>query len=275
MVALAKSGLSFTETIEFPALNEAGKDVAYFTVPAAFDPQKPFFLVIFFHGFDEPFAEQIERLALASQVASSGANCILVCPRTAIDRATETNPGKLGDEDYFEKFLGALPPHVEKRLAGQGVDTTGFLERAAAAPLVVATFSAGHRLASCAVSYEAVLERLAACVFFDSLYRSDCYYISPKSVLEAGALVGVHRKIYDRGTPDELNNHANLSASLVKIGHSPLPSIDAAATLHAGVAVMESVDIADHWRIVADSSRLAAILRKVDTRPAARPPSLV
>ena len=149
MVALAKSGLSFTETIEFPALNEAGKDVAYFTVPAAFDPQKPFFLVIFFHGFDEPFAEQIERLALASQVASSGANCILVCPRTAIDRATETNPGKLGDEDYFEKFLGALPPHVEKRLAGQGVDTTGFLERAAAAPLVVATFSAGHRLASC------------------------------------------------------------------------------------------------------------------------------
>jgi hypothetical protein len=268
-------GLSFTDIIEFPALTGEGRDVAYFTVSPDFNPQSRFFIVIFFHGFDKPFAEQIERLALASQVAASGANCLLVCPRTAIDRATESNPGKLGNEDYFEEFLDSLPPHVEKRLAAEGIDTAGFLERAAAAPLVVATFSAGHRLASCAVSYKAVLDRLAACVFFDSLYRSDYYFTSPKFVLEAGALIGVHRKIYDQAGPDERDNHTDLSATLVKIGHSPQASIGAAATLRAGVAVMESVDIADHWQIVADASRLGAILAKVDSGPAVKPPSLV
>lgn len=248
--------------LKFPAFSGDDKRLAILVCADDFNPRKAFNIVLFFHGFDLPLDKQVTRHALAEQVVKCRQNCVIVCPRTAISRTAEHNPGAFGDEGYFSKFLGELPTHIKDLVGDSSLDIADLTAMAARARLVVATFSAGHRVASAVLSYSSVRERLAALAFFDSLYESDFYYQHPDFILNAGALVGVYRTIYDQGA-DERDNHKELIARLTSLHAAPSPSIDAVEALHPGVAIMESVDIGDHWQIVSNSNRLAQILTKI------------
>ena len=149
-------------------------------------------------------------------------------------------------------------------MGDESLDLDALADRADRARLVIATFSAGHRVASKVMSHPFVRDRLAVLAFFDSLYRSNAYYKDPGAVLKKGALVGVHRKIYDEIGADERNNHTVLTEKLVTLGAAPKTSVAAVGMLKPGTAVMESVDIRDHWQIVRNETRLAKILAKVE-----------
>jgi len=263
-----------TVQLKHPAFSGAGRDVAVLTCAADFDARKPFNIVLFFHGFDHPLDKQIVEHALPAQVVESRRNCVLVCPRTAINRQAEANPGAFGDADVFSGFIDELPGHIKCLLGDQTLDPDALGERADRASLIIATFSAGHRSASRAMSHPLVRDRLAVLAFFDSLYRSNAYFNDPGAVLKKGALVGVHRAAYDSSGPDERNNHRDLTAKLASLHAVPATSVDSVPLLKPGVAVMESVDIGDHWQIVANGSRLAKILSKVEVPAEAGQPVL-
>src|SRR5258708_19097105 len=248
--------------LKFPAFPVDGKRLAFVACADDFKPQEPFNIVLFFHGFDLPLEMQVIRHELAKQVVECQQNCVIICPRTAIDRTCEHNPGAFGDESYFSAFLGELPTLIKDLVGDSSLDTTDLTAKSASARLVVATFSAGHRVASAVSSYASVRKRLAALAFFYSLYESDFYYQHSDFILNPGALVGVYRTIYDEGAYEH-DNHKQLIANLTKLHAAPAPSIAAVEALHRGVSIMESVDIGDHWKIVSNGHRLARILSMI------------
>ena len=258
--------LTTTVQLGFPAFSGGGRDIAFLACAAEFDPRKPFNIVLFFHGFERSLDQQVVAHALAQQVVECRQNYVLVCPRTAVDAATEKNPGKFADQNHFSGFLGELPDHIKTLVKDESLDVTGLADRAGQARLVIANFSAGHRVASTVMSHPLVRHRLAALAFFDSLYQSNAYYQDPGAVLKTGALVGVHRAVYDQIGDDERDNHKELIAKLVGLHVTPSTSIDAVDRLRPGIAVMESVNIDSHWQIVSNGGRLAKVLAKVDVK---------
>ena len=75
-----------TVQLENPAFAGGGRDIAFLTCGSDFDARKPFNIVLFFHGFDRALDKQVAAHALPEQVVESRRNCVLVCPRTAIDK---------------------------------------------------------------------------------------------------------------------------------------------------------------------------------------------
>ncbi len=255
-----------TVQLKFPAFSGGGRDVAFLACATDFDPRKPFSIALFFHGFERPLDQQIVAHALADQVVECRQNCVLVCPCTAVNAATEKNPGAFVDQNHLAGFLGELPDHIKAAVGDENLDVADLAARAGRARLVIANFSAGHRVASTVMSHPLVRNRLAALAFFDSLYRSNAYYQNPGAVLKTGALVGVHRAVYDQIGDDERGNHKELIARLAALHVTPSTSIDAVDRLRPGIAVMESVNIGDHWQIVSNGRRLAKVLAKVDVK---------
>ena len=249
--------------LKFPAFSGGGRDIAFLACAAEFDPRKAFNIVLFFHGFDRPLDQQVVIHALADQVIQSERNCVLVCPRTAINRATEANPGAFADQNHFSGFLEELPAHIKALIGAQSLDLSDLAARVRRARLVIGTFSAGHRIASTVMLHPLVRDRLAVLAFFNSLYQSNAYYQNPGLILKTGALVGVHRASYDQGA-DELNNHKELIDKLASLHVTPSTSINSVHQLKPGMAIMESVNIDDHWQIVSHGGMLAKILSKVD-----------
>jgi hypothetical protein len=250
--------------LKYPAFPGEGKDEAYLACSDGFDPGKPFNIALFFHGFDRSPEQQIERHALVEQMASCRRNTVLVCPRTAVDRTGARNPGAFGDAGHFAGFLGELPEHVATLVEDCDLDRAALVRHAANARLVLAAFSAGHGVASAVLSHPAVGDRLAALAFFDALYRGDDYYKSPDIVLRSGALVGIHGAGYHRAVGGD--HHGELAAKLAALGVATAPSLDDVEELQPGTAILECIDVDDHWQVVAEGGRLGRILSKVDVR---------
>ena len=273
------NALTKTVQLKFPAFSGGGRDIAFLACPPDFDAKGPFTIVLFFHGFDRPLDKQVADHALANQVVESLRNCVLICPRTAVLRppppppppGSEINPGAFGNPDRFSGFLEELPGHIKTLVGDDTLDINALATRAASARMIIATFSAGHRVASTVMSHPKVRDRLAALAFFDSLYRSNAYFQNPQAVLKTGALVGVHRAVYDQLGADEANNHKTLRDKLVALGVTPSSSIEAVPQLDPGAAVLESVDIDDHFQIVANGSRLAKVIARVKEAVGAEP----
>ena len=250
--------------LKHPAFSGDGMDEAYRACSDGFDPDKPFNIALFFHGFDRLPEEQIERHGLVEQVTACGQNTVLVCPRTAVERTGDRNPGAFADADHFAGFLDELPGHIITLANHRDLDHAALGKRAASARLVLAAFSAGHSVASAVLGHPVVRDRVAALAFFDGLYRGDAYYERPDIVLKSGALVGVHGAGYHRAVGGD--HHGELAAKLGALGVVPAVSLDDVGELQPGTAVLECVDIDDHWQIVAEGGRLGRILSKVETR---------
>lgn len=249
--------------LKHPVLRGEGKNVAYLTCPPEFDPNCAFFIVLFFHGFEKPLEIQVAKHALAAQVAGAKRNCLLVCPRSSLGDRSGDNPGLFARDAQVSGFLEELPEHIGA--LAPAVAPAIVEARAAAAPLVVATFSGGHSLASRMLVHEGARRRVECCAFFDSLYGSDEYFRNPLAVLRTAALVAIHRDDYD-STPGtyEHDKHKDLQRSLGGRGFAS--SLDRVERLGAGVAVLQSVGNTGHWSIVSKGSPLEKILAKFQPR---------
>jgi hypothetical protein len=248
-------------TLKHPAFVGHGTDIAFLTCAANFDPRRPFFIVLFFHGFRKPIDEQVERHDLANQVARARRNCVLICPRISLNDGSGNNPGSFRDAEQVASFLDELPGHIIE-LTDHG-DLAAVQTMAAKAPLVLATFSGGHSMASQMLLHDVSNARTECCAFFDSLYGSDRYFRQPEEVLKNAALVGIHRAAYD-GKPgsDECNKHKDLGVHLAARHVVIATSLDQIERLRAGVAVLQSVDEACHWNIVSSGSPLQQVLTR-------------
>ncbi len=245
--------------LRHPVLRGDGKDAAYLTCHPEFDPGCAFFVAIFFHGFEKPLELQVAKHALADQVAGAKRNCLLVCPRSSLNDGSGDNPGLFAQDAQLNGFLEELPEHI--CALAPAAEPSAVKASAAAAPLVVATFSGGHSLASRMLLHERSRRRVECCALFDSLYGSDQYFKNPMTVLRTAALVAVHRDDYDSNPGTyEYNKHKDLQ---VRLGDSEFASsLDKVERLGAGVAVLESVSNTGHWDIVSKGSPLAKILSK-------------
>lgn len=262
-------------TLKYPAFVGHGTDIAFLTCADDFDPCRPFFIVLFFHGFRKPIDEQVARHDLANQVVRARRNCVLICPRISLNDGFGNNPGLFRDEAQVAGFLGELPGHIIE-LADHG-DLAAVETMAAKAPLVLATFSGGHSMASQMLLHDVSNARTECCVFFDSLYGSDRYFRKPEEVLKNAALVGIHRAAYDRKPGShEYNKHKDLGDRLAAHHVMIATSLDQIERLHAGVAVLQSVGEACHWDIVSSGSPLQRVLTRFtakDGQPYEPPPS--
>ncbi|MCW5736399.1 MAG: hypothetical protein KIS73_19885 [Enhydrobacter sp.] len=252
---------SIKVTLAHPAFTGPDRDIAFLTCAPTFDPGGPFFIVLFFHGFVKPLDEQVVRHDLANQVARSGRNCVLVCPRISLNDGTGNNPGKFKQENQVEGFLDELAEHITTLKGHGGLHAVRAM--AAKAPLLLATFSGGHSMASQFLIHDVSNARTECCAFFDSLYGSDLYFREPREVLKTAGLAGIHRTDYDK-TPGshEFNRHKDLKKALVTAHVEVATSLDDVTELRAGVAVLQAVAGVGHWDIVSRGSPLQHVLSK-------------
>jgi len=271
---------AFVEYEPLSSTSHAGPDGRRAAVIASrsFRTDLDFATVLFFHGFDRELETQVVDHQLAEQLATSRRNLVLIAPRLAVDRATESNPGKLGTAEGFNAFLQEAAVVTRKAMTNNGISVDpGFESAFASAPLFLTCFSAGHAVASAALNIASVRQRCLGLAFFDSLYQSNSYYQNPNLVLANGGLIGVFRKIYDKLGPYEANNHAELTTTLKKQGVIPEQRIEAVSAIRRGTCILESVAITDHWAIVRHSGRLGQILSRIegfDLPDPAIPPSV-
>jgi len=160
-----------------------------------------------------------------------------------------------------EDFLGELPEHIVQLTDYHDLPVVQVM--AARAPLVLATFSGGHSMASQMLLHDMSNTRTECCAFFDSLYRDDRCFRQPKKVLKNAALVGFHRAEYGKKLgSDEYNKYEDLDDRLVSHQVAVATSLDDVKRLRAGIAVLQSVHGIGHWDIVSSGSPLQRVLTK-------------
>lgn len=170
--------------------------------PERFAPERPFLVVLFFHGYESlcaggnrrPFEESLRRHALARQLAASGLNAILVVPRIALSGREHRRGAPFGTPGRFDRVL-----REAGALAARLVDAPrGFIHAFARAPLLLTAFSGGHHALSALTMHRQVMARTKAVAFFDALYDDDHYARLPADLLERTALICINRRGYDR-----------------------------------------------------------------------------
>lgn len=130
-------------------------------VPPAFDPARPWRILLYFHGHrTEALWAACTEQAVAAQLTRSGANAILIAPQLA-KRAKESHPGRL-----------ALPGHgallVEEALTVLS-ETLG-MPLESDSPVLIAAFSGGHRAAANCLTHGGFGERIEGSILLDALY---------------------------------------------------------------------------------------------------------
>ncbi|NTU48579.1 MAG: hypothetical protein HGA84_06185 [Syntrophobacteraceae bacterium] len=134
-----------------------------FHIPAHFDPHKPFFYIVFFHGIFMDVQTCIRDFRLNDQLDASGRNAILIAPQLAWN-APDSSPGKFYRHGAFKAFMHEAGQTLSQLL---GKDHQNRLERA---PLVLSAFSGGYRSVAYILDRGAVAERVRGVFLMDALY---------------------------------------------------------------------------------------------------------
>lgn len=244
-----------------PAAGVRSPRVAVFC-PADFAPQRPFLIVLFFHGYEtlcacghrRPFEESLRRHALARQLAESNTNAIIVAPRVALSMREHRQGTPFPTWRSVEEFLGEAG-RIARHMLGA---SPRFTRAYATAPLLLAGFSGGHHALSALSAYPRLVARTKAFAFFDALYDDDRYARDPAGLLERTALVCINRRDYDRyNGPKEANYRRRLSAQGVKAERLT-------GSIRRGMAIIERIDAADHCMMVADGDCLLRVLTRIE-----------
>jgi hypothetical protein len=134
-------------------------------IPAAFDPERPAVMVVFFHGHGAELARDVrDRQRLPAQVTAAGINAVLVAPQFAFD-AADSSAGKFWQPNGFKRFLD----EAAVKFAGLYGDP-----RSAAAfanmPIVIVAYSGGFGPTLAVLERGGVRGRVRGLVLLDALY---------------------------------------------------------------------------------------------------------
>ncbi|MGE0422136.1 MAG: hypothetical protein AB7O88_07725 [Reyranellaceae bacterium] len=230
--------------------------------PARFAVDRPFLVVLFFHGFESlcadghrrPFEESLRRHALARQLDAADRNAIIVAPRVALSPREHGRGPPFTTRRSIDTLLREAAAITRRLLAAPAYFQRSFMR----APLLLAGFSGGHHALSALAGHADLMARTMAVAFFDALYDDDRYARDPASVLAHAALVCVNRRRYDRDNgPKETAYRRRLSAAGIRPGR-----LAAAGSLGRGTAIIERIADVDHCTMLAASDGLARVLEK-------------
>lgn len=232
--------------------------------PASFAADRPFLVVLFFHGYESlcadghrrPFEESLRRHALARQLAASNRNAIVVAPRIALSAREHRRGAPFRTRRIVEALLGEAGT-IARRLLGA---PPGFVTAFRRAPLLLAGFSGGHHALSALTGHPDLMRRVKALAFFDALYDDDRYARDPIGLLRHTALICVNRKHYDR---DNGPKEATYRKRLVDAGVTPC-RLAAVRPIGRGTAILERIGEPDHCMMLAASNGLARVLAQID-----------
>lgn len=141
------------------------------SVPAGFDPAKPAYIVLFFHGNETILKRDlIERQRIAEQVASSSLNAVLVAPQLARD-ALDSSAGHFWDDGFFAAFLS----ETANKMAVCEKDGA-WEQRVAKLPVIVAAYSGGYNPTAAVLKHGGAGERIAGVALFDALYGEEASF---------------------------------------------------------------------------------------------------
>jgi hypothetical protein len=233
--------------------------------PAGFAADRPFLVVLFFHGFESlcadghrrPFEESLSRHALARQLALSKRNAIIVAPRIALSPREHQRGAPFENLHGVDSLLRDSARVARRLVDASATFATAFMR----APLVLAAFSGGHHALSALTGHPKVMARTKAVAYFDALYDDDRYARDPASVLEHTALICINRRRYDRDNgPKETNYRKRLLAAGVRPQR-----LGGIRSIGRGTAIIERVAEPDHCMMLAASNGLARIMAMIDS----------
>jgi hypothetical protein len=135
-----------------------------FHVPSHFDPQKPFFYVVFFHAIDTDIFKSDRDHGLTRQLEASGSNAVLIMPQLAKD-AADSSPGKFFRRNAFKAFMEEAATVLAARLGAN------HLRPLDDAPIVLSAFSGGYKAAAFVLDRGGVEERIAGVLLLDAIYE--------------------------------------------------------------------------------------------------------
>jgi hypothetical protein len=135
-----------------------------FHIPSHFDPQKPFFYLVFFHAIDTDIFKSDRDYALTRQLEASGSNAIFIMPQLAKD-AADSSPGKFFRRNAFKAFMEEAATILAARLEA------GHQRSLEDAPIVLSAFSGGYKAAAFVLDRGGVEERIAGVLLLDALYE--------------------------------------------------------------------------------------------------------
>ena len=139
-------------------------DRVLFHVPPAFDPARPFCLVVYFHGhLSELRRNVVEEMAVPRQVTASGANVVLVAPQLAVN-AIDSNPGKLMEAGGLARLVDEAADVLTATL---GLPDGGLVR---GAPIVLAAFSGGYRAVAHGLERGGLGRRVIGVLLFDAIF---------------------------------------------------------------------------------------------------------
>jgi hypothetical protein len=231
--------------------------------PADFVADRPFLVVLFFHGFESlcanghrrPFEESLHRHALARQLVASTCNAIIVAPRIAVSPREHRRGPPFPNRRSIEALLRESATISRRLLGAPATFATAFMR----APLLLAGFSAGHHALSALTTHSDLMARTKAVAFFDALYDDDHYARDPASVLESTALICINRRLYDHDNgPKEASYRRRLAIAGVRAKR-----LSAAGSIGRGMAIIERIVEPDHCMMLAASNGLSRVLAKM------------
>lgn len=246
-----------------PAAGVRKPRVAIFC-PARFAPDRPFLIVLFFHGYESlcvsghrrPFEEALRRHALARQLADSMLNAIVVAPRVALSAREHRRGAPFVTWRGIEGCLREAGVVARSLVGAPSRFTTAF----ARAPLLLTGFSGGHHALSALAAHPRLMARTKAIAFFDALYDDDLYARDPAGLLERTALICINRRGYDRfNGPKE----ANYRKRLADAGVTPR-RLKGVRSIERGMAIIERIGVPDHCMMVADGDCLLRVMAGIE-----------
>ena len=134
-------------------------------IPPHFDPRRPAYLIVFFHGNNTLLARDVvARQRVPQQLAESRLNAVLVAPQFAVD-ALNSSAGRFWEPHVFARFLDEAAGNLAKLYGDRR--TRAMFDRI---PVVIVAYSGGYMPASAALSVGGADDRLAGVILFDALY---------------------------------------------------------------------------------------------------------
>jgi hypothetical protein len=135
------------------------------SIPARFDPRRPAYLIVFFHG-NRVILERdvVERQRVPQQLAASGLNAVLVAPQFATD-ALDSSAGRFWQPHAFAEFLDEAAERLAA-LYGNSFARSSFHTM----PVVLVAYSGGYLPAASALAVGGANDRIAGVILLDALY---------------------------------------------------------------------------------------------------------
>jgi len=148
----------------FPEAEHYDDSSVFFHIPPHFSPEKPFMLLVFFHGLESDITKTERDYKISEQVDASGKNVILIMPQLA-KNAADSSPGKFFGQNAFGTFMAEAAAILDRRIGEQ------YRPALRAAPVLISAFSGGYKAAAYVLDRGGEGRRIRGVFLIDALYE--------------------------------------------------------------------------------------------------------